>query len=324
MARTGILLLGYGGPDSLDAVAPFMCNLMGREPSPELVERTCRKYLTIGGASPITEIANSIGAKLQDSLAAEGVSVPIRVGMKYWNPYIAEAVDGLVAEGCDRIVTVALSPFEAKITLGAYREAVAAALEKHQGVEVVEAPLVSAVPEFLDYWAGAIATGLSDVEPNEGLVLLFSAHSLPESDLVADDPYVAGIRRASDAVAQRLGLEPGADTEGGNVLPGVSAFGSSKPPRAWFLGWQSKGARGGEWLGPDLDELIEAGMHSGVTGFIVAPIGFLTDHMETLYDLDVLTAEKVYDGDLEWVRVPVPNEHEILMDGVARVIKDLL
>ena len=325
MSRTGVLLLGFGGPDSLDAVGPFMCNLMGREPSDELVERVCRRYLAIGGASPLTAIADAIARQLAGELyEARGEGVPVAVGMRYWHPLIEEALEGLSQAGCERIVCVSLSPFESKVASEAYREAVGQAAEELGGLEIVEAPLVSDLEEFITFLAGSTAVALEQIEPNTGAVIAFTAHSLPESDLVEDDPYVAGLRRVADAVADRLALAPGDEGAGAPLLEGFRAYGNAARPRPWFLVYQSKGERPGHWLEPDLDELIDAAVAAGVPAIVACPIGFMTDHMETLYDLDIVAAGKALDLDMEFVRAPGPNDDESVVAGLARSVARLL
>lgn len=324
MSRTGVLLLGFGGPDSIEAVGPFMCNLMGREPSEELVERVRRRYLTIGGSSPLAGIAQEIAVGLESRLGEAGHDVPVRVGMRYWDPYIADALAELKGLDCDRVITLSLSPFESKVASGAYREAIDEAVASLGGIDIVEAPLISEMPEFVTFLGRAAATAISEIEPNEGAVVLFTAHSLPESDLVADDPYVAGLERVAQEVAATLGMADGARGAGGIVLPGIQAFGAASAPRAWFLVFQSKGDRPGAWLGPDLDDAITAASGAEVKALAVCPIGFMTDHMETLYDLDVVAAGRALDVDLEWARGPVPNDDAEVLDGLARVVSKLL
>lgn len=320
MSRTGVLITGFGGPDSLEAVGPFMCNLMGREPSDELVERVCRRYLAIGGRSPINEIAGAIAARLAGALAERGHDLPVGVGMRYWRPFIGEALASLIEQGCERVVTLSLSPFEAKVAHGAYREAVDAAAARIGDVDIVEAPLVSELPAFVDFFAGSTAAGIASLEPNDAAVVVFTAHSLPEADLVDDDPYLSGLKRVAGQVAEALGLAPGTERASTAMLPGVEAYGSASAPRAWFLAFQSKGNRSGAWLGPDLHEVIDAAAGSSVTGLVVVPIGFWTDHMETLYDLDIVAADRALSQDLEFVRCPVPNDDENLIGAVAERI----
>ncbi len=324
MPKTGVVLLGFGGPDSLDAVGPFMCNLMGREPSDELVERVCRRYLTIGGKSPLLEIATEMANKLEEDLAQAGHTVPVRVGMRYWHPYIADAFDDLAALGCDRIVTVSLSPFETKVAHGAYREAIEEALTGHPGIEVIEAPLLSTLDHYIEYFAMSTAAAIERLDDSKNAIVAFTAHSLPESDLVEDDPYIRGLATVAQEVALRLGMEPGVPGAGKPVLPGIEAFGAVLPPRAWFLVYQSKGQRPGAWLGPEIEDLIDAAAQSAVNAVVVVPIGFATDHMETLYDLDVVAADRALLADLEFVRAAVPNDDAGFMRAVARSVEDLI
>lgn len=319
MGRVGVLVAGYGGPDSLDAVAPFMCNLMGREPSDELVERVCRKYLTIGGSSPLPEIAASFAVKLAAAAQHGDTDYPVEVGMRYWHPFIEDGLARLKEQGCDRVVVVSLSAFEAKISTESYRSAIAEAAEP-LGLEIIEAPLISELPEFAEFLAGSTASALMDLEPNEGAILAFTAHSLPHADLVDDDPYISGLERVAQSVAEKLGLEPGGHGAGENMFESFRAFGNSNPPRAWYVVYQSKGERPGQWLGPDLDELIDACAEASVPALVVCPIGFVTDHMETLYDLDVVAADRAVGADLEFMRAPVPNDADDIIEALARFV----
>lgn len=320
MGKSGVLVTGFGGPDSIDAVAPFMCNLMGREPSDELVESVCSRYLAIGGSSPLPEIAGSIAVKLASALASKGLDSPVEVGMAYWHPFIGDALGRLKAQGCDRVVAVSLSPFESKAASEAYRSAFQEAAEVLGGIEVVEAPLVSELPEFAHFMAAGIATALTDIEPNEGAIIAFTAHSLPLADLTEDDPYVSGLERVANQVAQELGLDSGHHDAGANMFGSFRAFGADVRPRAWFLAYQSKGQRPGGWLEPDIDSLIDACVDAGVPALVVCPIGFVTDHMETLYDLDIIAADKALGADIEFLRSPVPNDHDTLVDAVADAV----
>lgn len=324
MATTGILITGFGGPSDLDSVRPFMCNLMGREPADELVERVCMRYLAIGGKSPLVEIAGAFAEVLQEELRRSDNDLPIALGMLYWDPYIEDGLTKLRDAGCDRVIVVSLSPFESKVAHGATRTRVEEIAGELGILEVVEAPLLSQLDAFTDFYAGATAVTLSDVENNEGLILAFTAHSLPEADLTDDDPYVRELKSAASDTALKLGLEVGQEDQSGPVLPGFSAYGSAAPPRAWFLVYQSKGQRPGSWLGPDLDELLDAAIQSNVAGVVVVPIGFATDHMETLYDLDIAAADKLMREDREFFRVPVVNDSETVIRALATELIPLI
>jgi len=324
MARTGVLLLGFGGPDSIESVEPFMCNLMGKQPSPELVMRICGNYEAIGGASPLADIAARIARALEADLASLGHEAPVRVGMRYWHPYIDDTIESLRELGCEQIVTVSLSPFESKVTSGAYREAIAEALGEGSSVEVVEAPLISGLSAFADFYVESTRRALAAVPRGTRSVVAFTAHSLPVSDLVDDDPYVAGLTRTAEAVAAGLCLAPGVPDAGPPALPTFAALGSGDADRPWFLVFQSKGARPGAWLGPALDELIAASAEAGYGAVVVSPIGFVTDHMETLFDLDVVAANSAVDAGMVFTRAAVPNEDPGLVSALAKAVAPLI
>jgi protoporphyrin/coproporphyrin ferrochelatase len=324
MPRTGVLLLGFGGPDSIEAVEPFMCNLMGRQPSSELVQRICGNYEAIGGKSPLVDIANDIAERLSARLSQLGHDVPTRVGMRYWDPYIADSLRELAEQGCARVVTVSLSPFESKVASGQYRLAIAEALDGIGALEVVEAPLVSELPAFADFLSESTTIALSGLASEHNALVAFTAHSLPMTDLEADDPYVAGLRRTASAIAERLGWGRGAEEAGEPLLPGFSAFGVVGPPQPWMLTYQSKGARPGAWLEPTLQDLIEAAKGTSVASLVVCPIGFVTDHMETLFDLDTIAAAQASDAGLAFVRAPVPNDDGLLVNALADAVAALV
>ena len=165
--------------------------------------------------------------------------------MSYWHPFIADSVAELMELGCDRIVTYSLSPFESKAASGAYREAIEAVVAEHGHLEIVEAPLLSTSEDFVDFFAGSAAVAIDDLQPNEGAIVVFTAHSLPEADLVENDPYVQGLEDTAQAIAEKLGMALGYPGAGAQTLEGFTALGTTDKPRAWFLAYQSKGARPG-------------------------------------------------------------------------------
>lgn len=320
MSRSGVLITAFGGPDSIDACGPFMCNLMGKEPSPELVERVERRYLTIGGESPLTAIAEDIAKALRGVL---GGDVPVEVGMRYWHPYIPDAMNRLVEQGAERIVTVSLSPYESKVATGAYREAVEQAAAALGGIEVVEAPHLGGHPVFRSLLASGCREALSELSGfgSRSPIVLFTAHSLPLSDLEADDPYVSGLEQTASNVAQMAGLGPAERTE----LGGIPVLGSSAPgSMPWAFGYQSKGNRPGEWLGPMVEDLLVAAIAGDHDGVAVCPIGFLTDHLETKYDLDVEVADAALSAGIEFARADVPNDSAEMIKAFEDAVRPLL
>ncbi|MBW6467937.1 MAG: ferrochelatase [Coriobacteriia bacterium] len=322
---TAVMIVGFGGPDCLDSVQPFMCNLMGYEPSDELVERVRLRYLTIGGSSPLTAIAGELANKLEAKLAEGGHEVPVVLGMRYWDPLISDTLRGLHAHGFRKVIVVSLSPFESKVATGAYREALDEAAEDLPGMELVEAPLLHTLSGFGGLLVGGAAEALTEVKDHGPALLVFTAHSLPVEDLDDEDPYVPALRGVVDRIVSILQMEPGGELDGTDPrLAGVKAYGSLEEPQSWVMAFQSKGNRPGEWLGPDVDDVVDAAIAGGFKSIVVAPVGFATDHMETLYDLDVVLAGRVLEADIEFARAGVPNSDELLVDSIAEVIEPLL
>ena len=320
---TGVLLTAFGGPDSLESVGPFMARFMGREPSAQAVAVAQDKYRAIGGASPLPATALAIAASLQRHLADLGHAVPVRAGMRYWEPSIDSAVAELAAAGARRIVMVSLSAFESKVTCESYRTAAHQAAGTIEYVDVCEAPTLHLAPQYRDFFGHACAHALDSIRARHPLVVM-TAHSLPLADVSDDDPYVRGLREVADAVAAIAGLAPGADVAGDERLPGIDAFGSLEGPVAWVQGYQSRGARPGGWLGPDLEDVMEVAAHSGYDSVVVVPIGFAIDHMETLWDLDVAAAERAVALGLGFVRTAVPNDDDSFVEALLWAVEGLL
>ena len=322
-SRPGVLLTAFGGPDSLDAVAPFMAKLMGREPADAIVERAKDKYRAIGGKSPLADIANDIAKALEARLAASGMDVPVRIGMRYWAPYIEDSIRELEALGATRVVMASLSPFESKVACGAYREAAHRAVGSLEITGICETPALHTAPEFREFLGHALEHALEGAPGSQPLAIL-TAHSLPVSDLEQDDPYVAGLREVSDAVSARAGLGPASEIDNDDRLRGITSYGALGGAAPWVFAYQSKGARPVEWLGPDLDDVLAAAAESGYDSVVVCPVGFATDHMETMYDLDIVAEERARSLGLGFARARVPNDDGLLIEAFARLLAPYL
>ncbi len=321
--RTGVLLTAFGGPDSLESVGPFMARFMGREPAPAVVDAAQEKYRAIGGASPLPATAAEIADALERHLVSRGHDAVVRAGMRYWEPSIERALDELAARGARRVVMVSLSAFESQVTCEAYRAAAHEAASDLALTDMCEAASLSTAPDYRDFFGHACAHALERTPAVRPLVVM-TAHSLPESDLVEDDPYPGGLRQVADAVAAIAGLAEGGDFADDGRLPGVDGFGSLDAPVPWLLAYQSRGVRPGSWLGPDLGDVMERAAASGHDGVIVVPIGFAIDHMETLWDLDIDAADRADTLGLHFSRTPVPNADDSFIDALAWAVEPLL
>ncbi len=300
--NTGVLLLAFGGPDSPEAIEPFMKNLMGgRPPSPALVEKVKARYDLIGGSSPLPEITAAQARKLEEYLQAEGGSYRVAVGMRYWHPFIREGAEGLLAAGVTRIVAVSLAPFYSKVSTGAYREELdnVISLLGKRAPQVVTAGPFFDNPFYLDAIAEKVAAALAGIPEGkrDTTRVIFSAHSLPAGYVRDGDPYVEQFEYTVKRIAEKLRLEN------------------------WHMAYQSKGGGQGEWLGPMVEEVMEKVRDEGCTDVLVVPAGFVSDHIETLYDIDIAQKNHADSLGLNFHRAASLNTSALFIRALAETVK---
>lgn len=299
---TAVVLIAHGTVESLDDLPEFLRNIRrGHDPPAELVEEVRRRYEVIGGRSPLLDITNEVARKLEKKL-----DLPVRVAMRLWRPYPKDVVAKLVGEGIRRIVVVPLAQHSA----GVYGAAMtAAAREIDPTIDVLCAKNWGRTPELTRAFADVISETLAKVPEAEAdrTALLLTAHSLPVGIIKAGDPYETEFRGSAEDVAAEL------RRRGARFSEHVVAF-------------QSQGiGTGMEWLGPDLRATLEDLAKRGRKHVVVAPIGFLADHVEILYDLDV-EAKAWTEGDLGMVlyRSTSLNAGDGLIDALATVARGVL
>lgn len=279
------LLVGHGTVTSPEEVPQFLRRIRrGREPSAELVAEIRRRYAAIGG-SPLLEItqrqANALGQRL---------GMRVALGMRMSEPSLELGLRTLAEEGARRVVVVPLAPF----SVGVYARAARQALETaNVPIRVVEVDPWGTEPALIAAWASQIRPFLATDSHRSALVL--TAHSLPVSVIAAGDPYVDQFNRCASAVMAALG-------------------GSAS------IAYQSQGDSGGQWMAPTLLEAVRGACHQGADRIVVAPVGFLSDHLETLYDLDVEARAWAEDVGLAFSRVPALNDHPGLIDAMAAIV----
>ena len=255
---TGVLLMAHGTPSSVDEMPQYLALVRGGRPaSAELVAEMRHNYEAIGGRSPLTEItvsqAEALGAKL-------GPSCPVEVGMRNWTPFISEAVSRLAAAGVTRIIGIPLAPQFSTLSVQKYLEAARAALPAGMAFDAVRS--FHAHPLLLD----AFAERVRAAAPRRNELVVFTAHSLPKRVIDSGDGYPAEVAATARGVAERVGLT------------------------TYECAYQSAGRTPEPWLGPDLVTVIDDQSGRGVRRFLVVPIGFVCDHTEILYDIDVQAA----------------------------------
>ncbi|MEK6720671.1 MAG: ferrochelatase [Chloroflexota bacterium] len=303
VGRFGVLLLTYGSPTSLDDVPRYLAAVRGgREADPEIAAEFTRRYRVIGG-SPLVQITAAQAAALERRLGGRAV---VRSGMRFSAPSIAEALTSLAGLGIREVAAVILSPQYSPLIMGGYGRAVAAAIEQLGSVAPVVrlAPAWHLEPAFLDALGGRIVAALDrfDLTERSSVPVLLTAHSLPRRVADEEPDYLGQLAATAEAVAQRAGL----------------------PPDRWTFCWQSAGHEPGEWMKPDFADLIPGLRAGGHRSVLVAPIQFLADHLEILYDIDIGARAQADQHGLRFERIESLNTDPRFIDALAAVAEATL
>jgi len=252
---TGVLLMAHGTPSSMDEMPEYLRLVRGGRPtSPELIAEMRHNYEAIGGKSPLTELTFAQGAALS---AVLGSQIPVAVGMRNWKPFLKEAIDELGSKGVTRIVGIPLAPQFSTLSVTKYFDAATAALP--HGISLDPIHSFFDHPLLLD----AFAERLRAAAPREDEEIVFTAHSLPTRVIDAGDPYATEVAATARGVAERCVIA------------------------RYRVAYQSAGRTPEPWIGPDLSDLIRAVSADGIRHFLVIPVGFVCDHTEILFDIDV-------------------------------------
>jgi len=295
------LLMAYGGPNSLDEVEPYYTHILrGRKPSPEMLHSLIERYKAIGGKSPINEITFAQAKLLQEllnsSVTHREPRFTVYVGMKHWHPYIAEAVKRMASDGITEAVGIVMAPQYSRYSVAEYTGHAERANEE-LGNPIRFRFVVSWAthPLLVQCFANKVRQGWSQFDPEvqDKVQLVFTAHSLPMRILEQGDPYPDELLRTCEAVAYEVGIEN------------------------WALAYQS--ASGDNWLGPDILEVLESLAEQGCRYVLIAPIGFLCDHLEVLYDIDIEAQQKAHELGIELRRIEMPNTDPLLIAALADI-----
>ncbi len=293
----GLLAMAMGTPASVDEVESFYTRIRGRPPTPALVRDLRGRYAAIGGRSPLLDITRAQAEGVAARLAARaGTLVSAYVGTRYAPPFIADAVAAMRADGVRRVIGLALAPHPSALTTEAYAaQARRAIAEAGGGIAFEMAEDWHLHPGFLACLAARANAARRTFAPAERVLVpvLFTAHSLPVRVVEAGDPYPGAVRATADAVAHRLELA------------------------RWHLAWQSASPTGEAWLGPDVATALGEIARLGVPGVIVCPVGFVADHLEVLYDIDVLYRRVAESLGLRLARTASLNDDPAFLDVLA-------
>lgn len=301
----GVLVMAYGGPRSLEEVEPYLWDVRGgRPPSPPLVEEVRRRYQAIGGGSPLLEITSRQAAALEAELNRLGPSCfRAYVGMRHWEPRIRAALERMKADGVRLGIGLPMAPHFSRLSVGAYVERAEEARRELQAdfpMRYIQG--FHRHPGFLEAVAEKVKEALGRFPAPEAVKVIFTAHSLPQELLEEDDPYAQQVQESAAGVARRLGL----------------------PSERWVQVYQSAGARPGDWLGPQLVEVIPELVRAGERALLVVPIGFVADHVEVLYDIDIEARQvaQAYGARLE--RTASLNDSPTFIRSLAEMVREVV
>ena len=293
--ETAILLMGYGSPGGSEDLSGYLTDVLhGRRPSAAMVEEYRRRFALIGG-SPQNRIIASLRSKLERHVTRARPGIGVYLGTKHWKPNIAEVLPQISQDGFRRVLAIPLSPYASTWILEPYR----AALEK--GRRAAGRPLEiefrtgwNLNPHLIDYWSRSIQRELAQTTDPAQCVFL-SAHSLPKRYHDRGDPYADLLAVTSGAIAKAARLD------------------------RWTFTYQSAGNTTEAWLGPDITELMVKWKGQGASTQIVASFGFIFDHLEVLYDLDIVVKQFANEHGIAYRRVPMPNDGDEMVEALADV-----
>ena len=295
--KTAVLLLAHGTPDAVEQVPEFLLKVTGGRPLPPSVVEEIKHRYSLIGRSPLTEYT----MKQAEALARE-LHLPVYVGMRNWKPFIADTVRAMASAGVQRVIAICLAPHDSRTSVGLYRKAV-----------LDEAPPFPV--EFIDNWhdhpllARAFAEKLragwerACREMGARVPVIFTAHSVPQRTIAEGDPYEEQARETAALVAIEV--------------PGLTMDG-------WTFAFQSQGMSGGAWLGPTVEDTILQLKAKGHGGVFIQPIGFLCDHVEVLYDVDIMFREFAEKNGMRLWRAESLNESPALVAALADVARSRL
>ena len=286
---SAVLLMAHGTPSSLDEMPEYLRLVRGgRPPSPELVEEMRRNYAAIGGRSPLTDLTLAQADALRARLGAD---VPVAVGMRNWRPFIKDALEDLVRQGATRIVGVPMAPQFSTLSVQKYVDAARAALPA--GVQFDAVTSYHTHPRLLEAFAGRVRAAV--VREDETVV--FTAHSLPVRVIEGGDVYADEVAATARGVAD---------------LAGIGRFETA---------YQSAGRTPEPWIGPDLGELITARAAAGARRFLIVPVGFVCDHTEILFDVDVQAARTAREAGATLRRTESLNTSPAFIDALEEIVR---
>ncbi|WP_252314299.1 ferrochelatase [Sinobaca sp. H24] len=299
--KIGLLVMAYGTPRSLEEVEPYYTHIRrGRKPSEEALEDLVSRYKAIGGISPLAKLtddqANGLTAVLNSR--HDDVEFVMYLGLKHIDPFIEEAVEQMKEDGIEEAYSIVLAPHFSTFSVKSYNGRAKETSEKINGPIIHSVESWYKEPLFIDYWVNQVKETLAEVEDENKTCVIFSAHSLPEKILANGDPYPEQLRETAEMIAEQAGI------------------------KHFDIGWQSEGNTPDPWIGPDVQDLTkDLARNKGFEAFVYCPVGFVTDHLEVLFDNDVECKAATDEVGAAYYRPEMPNAKPEFLNALANVIE---
>jgi len=294
--------MAYGSPSSLDEVGDYLAQVRGgRGSSPDEIEHLKQRYQRVGGQTPLLQITKSQADVLQKKLIADGAPARVSFGMKHWHPFVEDVVEKISIDNPPILVGLALAPHYSKLSIGGYEDSVRRGLaRRHSKVPFVMVKSWHTEPSLITALSTRVSNMLKEIAGSGGTMVVFTAHSLPLRVVSDDDPYQAQLLETSQLVANEAHVTN------------------------WDFAFQSASGPTGTWLGPSLKEKITEFSNKGITRILVCPVGFVSDHLEILYDLDVEARDYANSRGVVLSRTLSLNDDPMFIEALARVAKPIL
>ncbi len=300
----GVLLMAYGSPDNLDDMEAYLSDIRGGRPmSPEFVAEFRDRYAQIGGKSPLNELTFEQAGHVEAVLKKRGRDVKVYVGMRHWKPRMKDTVAVMHADGITQAVGIVMAPHYSSMSIGRYQEKVAEAQEEiGSAIDFAYVNSWCDQPRLLDAQVAKVQEGLAKFsgEARQKAKVVFSAHSLPARLLEMGDPYDDELKRNAQAIVDRLGTVD------------------------WMFSYQSAAKTGEPWLGPQIEDVIPALADGNYRDVFVAPIGFVCDHVEVLYDIDINCQKIAEELSVRLERTEMMNSDPLFIEAIADAVEEKL
>lgn len=304
--KMGLLVMAYGTPYKEEDLERYYTHIRhGRRPSEEMVEDLRGRYEAIGGISPLATITLDQAKSLEEYLNRnqDEIEFKMYLGLKHIEPFIEDAVEEMHQDGINEAVSIVLAPHFSTFSVKAYNGRAKEEAEKLGGLTLHSVESWYLEPKFIEYWVEKVKESFGEMSAEEkaSAALIVSAHSLPEKILLSGDPYPNQLQETADLVAKGAGVDH------------------------YYVGWQSAGNTPEPWLGPDVQDLTRD-LHSqyGYKAFVYTPVGFVSDHLEVLYDNDTECKAVTDEVGASYYRPEMPNSHPKFIEAMASAIYKLI